>query len=289
VDLGSYMVAKGLLSYGVSKEGKPNLPFKDDDYFYSFSPKIQAVGPEERIMIEERKKAPEVVNVGEEKTPDRKLGGAAQEEAIMSLKFSASTNGWVTPTSTPKASAPATPVSTGPPPLPLKNLVSGSPRKSTNGNGGSPTKGSNVRVGSPSRAVASPKKGIHRALLGPTLCRAITTAVRKEEDNARLRRELEDLKLTLNKKSNRDVLGELQRLKKQLAATQAELQTSDRQRKRLESKVAAADVRQNDIFTVVDALQVENARLRSFSKEVEMACADTTNMIGSRRAPGKKS
>jgi len=40
VDLGSSLVAKGLVSYGVSPAGVANLPFKDDDVFYSFSPKL---------------------------------------------------------------------------------------------------------------------------------------------------------------------------------------------------------------------------------------------------------
>jgi len=40
VDLGSSLVAKGLVSYGVSPTGVANLPFKDDDVFYSFSPKL---------------------------------------------------------------------------------------------------------------------------------------------------------------------------------------------------------------------------------------------------------
>jgi len=40
VDLGSSLVAKGFVSYGVSPLGVPNLPFKDEDVFYSFSPKL---------------------------------------------------------------------------------------------------------------------------------------------------------------------------------------------------------------------------------------------------------
>jgi len=42
VELGSCMVSKGLVSYGVSPNGVANLPFKDDDFFYSFSPKLVA-------------------------------------------------------------------------------------------------------------------------------------------------------------------------------------------------------------------------------------------------------
>jgi len=40
VDLGSSLVTKGLVSYGVSPTGVSNLPFKDDDVFYCFSPKL---------------------------------------------------------------------------------------------------------------------------------------------------------------------------------------------------------------------------------------------------------
>lgn len=88
VDLGSYMVAKGLLSYGVNRDGKSSLPFKNDQFFYCFSPKVVPVGLEEGLLgIEARS-----VEGKEAAEHTPKSSPAETDEFITSRSFPADTH-----------------------------------------------------------------------------------------------------------------------------------------------------------------------------------------------------
>lgn len=278
VDLGSYMVAKGLLSYGVSSEGKPNLPFCDETCFYTFSPKIVPLESDEEIVIEHRQT--EGGEEGGDSFANLKIDGQPEEDEqlIASPTFPAS------PEKAPNAAAAAAAragadAADGPlTKSPSKTRGSSSPGKVSRSSSSSSKSPFKARAATtegaredepkgeePSQA-AGAKPKIHRALLGPTLCRAINHAYKKEEEAARLRRDAQQ---------SRDMLS---MMRTQLTASQSEVE-------RLQNELGLLNQHKDDVFFVLETLQAENKRLRSFVSQVGSMHDESDKVFQTRTTP----